>query len=127
MKTKLIMAASALILGVAGLVLTFAPAEILKSLGVSGNAAMTLAFQISGALVRNDTISSLETRVLAEMLADRLVAIRPEGRGRGPGASGPAPARLQNASKYQILSARHFRDRPCSSTAWTRALARRAS
>jgi len=75
MKTKLIMAASALTLGVAGLALTFAPAEILKSLGVSGNAAVTLAFQITGALflgfalldwmMKESTIGGIYNRPLA--------------------------------------------------------------
>ena len=75
MKTKLIMAASALILGAAGAALTFAPAEILRTFGVGGNPLLTFAFQITGALflgfamlnwmAKESTIGGIYNRPLA--------------------------------------------------------------
>lgn len=50
MNTKLIMTASALVLGAAGLVFTFAPEEILKILNIETSKLSQLLIQILGAL-----------------------------------------------------------------------------
>jgi len=50
MKTKILMTLSAVTLALAGIALTFAPEEILLSIGAEGNPALTLVLQLLGAL-----------------------------------------------------------------------------
>ncbi|HET8810434.1 MAG TPA: hypothetical protein VFM65_09250 [Flavobacteriaceae bacterium] len=50
MNTKIVMMLSALILGIAGIILTFLPAEISALLGFENTKSISLLFQILGAL-----------------------------------------------------------------------------
>lgn len=50
MNTKLLMTASAYIMGVLGIIASFIPGEILRALGQASNDTLTLIVQITGAL-----------------------------------------------------------------------------
>lgn len=50
MNTKLLMAASAIIMGAIGIIASFMPTEILQALGQTPTATLTLMVQITGAL-----------------------------------------------------------------------------
>ena len=75
MKTKWLMAASAVVTALLGIALTFAPAEVLHSFGGVANAALSLVLQVAGAaflgfailnwMAKENTIGGIYNRPLA--------------------------------------------------------------
>ena len=75
MKSQWVMTASAVLLAVAGLAATFAPAEVLARAGITATAALVVAAQVTGALylgfamtnwmARQSTVGGIYNRPLA--------------------------------------------------------------
>jgi hypothetical protein len=115
MNTRLLMIASSVALGIAGLVATFAPVELLHALGASAAAPVPLVVQLLGALyvgfalmnwtAKDNAIGGIYSRPisLGNSVHFAVGALALAMGGLGPGAS---PLLVAGFSIYTLFAAR---------------------